>query len=91
MLERIDCESFWLRGPAFADELIWREAFEGLESFPEVVGVEEVSEVAAQLIVVVIVISASLQPLEKTAPSKPGIKHLVLPVPARGTWPVAKT
>ena len=65
MLERIDCEPFWLRGPAFADELIWREAFEGLEPSSEVVGVEEVREVTAQLIVVFIVIPSNRRVLDR--------------------------
>ena len=38
----------------FADELVGREAFEGLQSSPEVVGADEVGEVLAQLVVIVV-------------------------------------
>ena len=39
----------------FADELVRREAFEGLEPSPEVACADEVGEVTSQLIVVVVV------------------------------------
>ena len=39
----------------FADELVGREAFEGLQSSAEVVCADEVSQVISQLIVVVVV------------------------------------
>lgn len=39
----------------FADELVGREAFEGLQSSPEVVGFDEVLEVPSQLVVAVVV------------------------------------
>ena len=39
----------------FADELVGRKALEGLQSAPEVVGADEVGEVLAQLVVVVVV------------------------------------
>ena len=39
----------------FADELVGREAFEGLEPSPEIVGADEVGEVLAQLVVVIVV------------------------------------
>ena len=38
-----------------ADELVGREAFEGLQSSPEVVGADEVGQVSSQLVVVVVV------------------------------------
>ena len=38
----------------FADELVRREAFEGLEPSPEFVGGDEVGEVLAQLVVLVV-------------------------------------
>ena len=41
--------------PLFADELVWRETFEGLQSSPEVVVADEVGEVTPQLFVVVVV------------------------------------
>ena len=39
----------------FADELVRREALEGLQSSPEVVGIDEVGEVISQLVMVVVV------------------------------------
>jgi hypothetical protein len=39
----------------FADELVGREAFEGLQSSPEVVGADEVGHVISELVVVVVV------------------------------------
>jgi hypothetical protein len=32
LLERIEDESFWLRSAGLADELVWGEALEGLQS-----------------------------------------------------------
>jgi hypothetical protein len=55
LLERIEHEPMRLGGPAFADELVGCEALEGLQSPAEVVGRDEVSEVTAKLIVVVVV------------------------------------
>ena len=51
---------FWLNlcgsiCPLFADELVERETFEGLQPAPEVVVADEVDEVISQLIVVVVV------------------------------------
>ena len=46
-MERVEVESFGLFCPGFADELVGREAFEGLEPSGEVVGVDEVCEVAS--------------------------------------------
>ena len=51
----IDDESIRLCSPSFADELVGREPFEGLQSAAEIIGVDEVLEMAAQLVVVVIV------------------------------------
>ena len=56
-MERIELESFWLTCPLFADELVGRETLEGLEAPAEIVGVDEVGEMASQLIMIVIVIS----------------------------------
>ena len=53
----IDCvwdEPFGFDYPLFADELVRRGAFEGLQSSPEVVGADEVGEVISQLVVVVV-------------------------------------
>ena len=55
MLERVDSEPFGLIRPGLADELVGREAFEGLETACEVVGCDEVGEVAAQRVVAVVV------------------------------------
>ena len=52
---QIELESFRLGSPAFADELIRREAFERLEPSRIIVGVDDVTEVSAQLIMTVIV------------------------------------
>ena len=49
-MERADCESLGLGSPGFADELVWGEAFEGLEASGEVVGVDEVAQVCSQLV-----------------------------------------
>jgi len=55
LLERIEGESFGLFCPGFADVFVGREAFKGLEPLGEVVGADEVGEVAAQLVVRVVV------------------------------------
>ena len=44
-----------LFGPELADAFVGCEAFEGLETFGEVVGVEAVGQVAAELFVAVVV------------------------------------
>ena len=51
MLERADCESLELGSPGFTDELVWREAFEGLEFSGEVIGVDEVAQMGSQPVV----------------------------------------
>ena len=48
-------ESFGLDCPSFADELVWREAFEGLETAAEIVSGDEVFEMGSELFVVVVV------------------------------------
>ena len=48
-------ESFVLGCPAFADELVRCEAAQGLEAATEVVGINEVGEVSAELVMVVVV------------------------------------
>ena len=55
LLERIEDEPIRFGGPAFADELVGREALEGLQATAKVVGRDELSEVASKLIVVVVV------------------------------------
>jgi hypothetical protein len=51
LLERADCESLELGSPGFTDELVWREAFDGLEFSGEVIGVDEVAQMGSQLVV----------------------------------------
>jgi hypothetical protein len=55
LLERIQGEALWRFCPGVADELIEREAFEGLERFGEVLGCDEVVEVAAEMVVGLVV------------------------------------
>jgi hypothetical protein len=50
-MERVKFESFELGSPCFADGLVRGEAFEGLEPSCEVVGVGEVPQMRAQLVV----------------------------------------
>jgi hypothetical protein len=56
LLERVEAESFRLDCPSFADELVGREAVEGLESSGEVVGGDEVVEMPGELVVGCVVI-----------------------------------
>lgn len=53
-MDRIDDESIWLRSPDFDDVFVRREAAECLESASEVVGGDEVGEVRAQLVMIVV-------------------------------------
>ena len=46
-MERIEVESFGLFCPAFADVFVGCEAFEGLQPAAEIVGIDEVGEVAS--------------------------------------------
>ena len=55
-MEWIEAESFGLGSPAFAYELVGREALEGLQSSPEVVGADKIGQMSCELFVVVIVI-----------------------------------
>ena len=52
----------------FADELVGREAFEGLEPSPEVVGADEVGEVLAQLVVIVVMEAFDGRVLDRAIP-----------------------
>jgi hypothetical protein len=54
---------FWLGIPAFADELVWHESFEGLKPPAEIVGVDEVGEMPPQPVVIAIMISLGAPPL----------------------------
>ena len=53
----IELESFRLGSPAFADELVWCEAFECLEPTSKIIGVHEVAQMSSQLIVTVVVVA----------------------------------
>lgn len=50
-MERIEGEAIRLFCPELADVSVWREAFEGPEASGEVVGRDEVGEMASKLIV----------------------------------------
>jgi hypothetical protein len=54
-MERIERETVGLFCPELADVFVRREAFEGLEPLGEVVGADEVGEMASKLIVSLIV------------------------------------
>ncbi len=54
-MDRVWGEAFGFDCPLFADELVRREALEGLQSAPEVAGADEVGHVISQLVVVVVV------------------------------------
>jgi len=53
----IEVEAFWLICPAFADELIGCQAFEGFQSAAIIVGIDEVLKVGFELTVAVVVIA----------------------------------
>jgi hypothetical protein len=84
----VQIESFRLICPAFADELVWGQPFEGLKTAGEVVGIDEVCEVLPQLIVIVIVVSmdsclfdGAVHPLDLTiGPRVPGLCQPVINV-----------
>jgi hypothetical protein len=54
-MDRIDGESFWFLCPDFADVFVWRETVEGLEAPGVVICIDEVGEVAAELVMAVVV------------------------------------
>ena len=56
-MERIKGESAWFFCPGLADVFVWREAFQRLESAAEVVGGDEVGQVAWELVVCLVVIA----------------------------------
>ena len=81
----IEPEPFGLFCPDFADELIGCQALEGLEPAREIVGRDEVGEVSAQLIVIVVVealdgrfLDGSVHPLDLAV--RPGMLDLCEPV-----------
>lgn len=53
----IKVEAFWVICPAFADELVGRQAFEGFQSAAIIIGVDEVLEVGFELVMAIIVIA----------------------------------
>ena len=68
-MDWIKIESLRLICPAFADELVGGEALKCLETAAKVVGGDEVVEVPAQLLVVVVVISADCRLLDRAGSS----------------------
>src|SRR5215470_6625761 len=56
-MERIEGEPFRLARSALADELVWSEAFEGLQAPPEIVGADEVIEVTFKLLMTVVMVA----------------------------------
>src|ERR671928_785922 len=50
-VEWVEPEAFGLNCPLFVDELVWREAFQGLQAPAEVVGGDAVGEVMSELVV----------------------------------------
>jgi hypothetical protein len=54
LVDWIEFESFWFDCPSFADELVGRESFEGLQSPSEIVGADEAVEMPGELILAVV-------------------------------------
>ena len=66
---RIEPESFGLFCPAFANEFVRCEAFEGLEAATEIVAGDEVSQMLPKLIMAVVVIAFDSRVLDRPVPS----------------------
>lgn len=66
MLERIEIESLWLGGPAFADVFVRREALQGFQPPSVVVGGDEVGKVCLELIVSVVMIALDSRFLDRS-------------------------
>lgn len=64
-MDRIEPESLWLFCPGVADVFVGCEAFEGLEAPGEVVGGDEVVEMAAELVVAVVVVALDGRVLDR--------------------------
>src|ERR1700676_1350841 len=56
-MDWVEDESVWFICPGLPDVFVWREAFQGLEPACEVVGDDEVGQVASELVVRLIVIA----------------------------------
>jgi hypothetical protein len=56
-MDGVESKSIRFLLPAFADEFVGCESAEGLESFGEVVSSDEVAEVSAELVVVIVVVA----------------------------------
>ncbi len=70
-------ESFWLICPAFADVFVRSETFEGLETASVIIGVDEVIEVRAKLLMAVIMVARDCGLLD-------GAVHSLDPVSSTG-------
>ena len=90
VVDRIDGEPFRFDCPLFADELVGREALEGLQSAPEVVGADDVGQMPCELIMVIVVeafdgglLDRAVHPLDLAAPreNSPPDCFLVLAAP----------
>lgn len=84
-MDWIEGESFGFGSPAFTDELVGREALEGLQSSSEVVRLDEVLKMSPQLGVVIVmealdgrVFDRAVQPLDLAV--RPGVLRLGQPV-----------
>ena len=84
----IDVESVGLFCPDFADVFVWGQAVEGLQTAREIVGVDEVAEVAAEMIVGLVVepldrcfLDGPVHPLDLTVgPGVPGFGEAMIDV-----------
>src|ERR1019366_5997439 len=89
-MERIERESFGLFCPELADIFVRREPLEGLQALGEIVGTDEVSEMAAKLVVSLIVktldgriFDSAVHPFDLTiGPRVPGLGETVIDVVA---------
>ena len=87
-MDRVDNESVWLGCPGFTDEFVSRETFEGLQAPSEVVGGDEIREVAAEMIMALVVVSLDGSVLERPVhafdltigPRMPGLRYAMVDV-----------
>lgn len=85
MIDWIEPEAFGLVCPAFADVFVGCQPVQRLEATPEIVGFDEVLQVLAELIVVVVVepldgglLDRAVHPFD--LPVRPGMFHFGEPV-----------